>query len=286
MTRAGILMDQAVRALRQAGLDSPRREARLLLSGVMGLPSGHLLAYPELDVASGDHARFEDALVRRVQGEPLSRILGRREFWSQDFEITPDVLDPRPDSETLIEGVLARAGGVCDELSVLDLGTGSGCLLLSLLHELPLAWGLGTDLSLAALQVAGRNAQRLGLAERSRFLCADWGASLQGRFDVIVCNPPYIAEGERDVLSIAVAEHDPAAALFAGRDGLAAYRVLARQLPRLLEPEGTAALEIGHEQADDVFELFHAAGAGSVELLTDLGGRSRCLMLSAFASVE
>lgn len=279
-------MDQAVRALRQAGLDSPRREARLLLSGMMGLPSGHLLAYPELDVAPGDHARFDDALARRVQGEPLSRILGRREFWSLDFEITPDVLDPRPDSETLIEGVLARAGGVCDELSILDLGTGSGCLLLSLLHELPQAWGLGTDQSPAALQVARRNAQRLGLAERSSFLCADWGASLNGRFDLIVCNPPYIAEGERRVLSVAVAEHDPAAALFAGRDGLAAYRLLARQLPRLLGPEGVAALEIGHEQAAAVSELFHAAGAGSVEILTDLGGRSRCLMLSVFASVE
>lgn len=281
-----MLLDKAVRELRQAGLDSPRREARLLLAGVMGLPSGHLLAYPEQEVDSTQHEHFDAALTRRVRGEPLSRILGWREFWSLDFEITPDVLDPRPDSETLVEGVLARLSGDRAELSILDLGTGSGCLLLALLHELPHAWGMGTDQSPEALQVARRNAQRLGLAERSHFFCADWGASLKGRFDVIVCNPPYIAEGERHALSTAVAEHDPPDALFSGVDGLEAYRVLVRQLPGLLDTEGIMALEIGHEQADVVSELFHGVGAGSVELLTDLGGRPRCLLLSAFASKE
>lgn len=286
MTRAGILLDKAVRELRQAGLDSPRREARLLLAGVMGLPSGHLLAYPEQEVESAHHEHFDAVLARRVRGEPLSRILGRREFWSLDFEITPDVLDPRPDSETLVEGLLARLSGDRAELSILDLGTGSGCLLLSLLHELPQAWGVGTDQSPEVLQVAKRNAQHLGLAGRSHFVCADWGASLKGRFDLIVCNPPYIAEGERRDLSAAVAEHDPPGALFSGADGLEAYRVLARQLPSLLDSDGIMALEIGHQQADVVSELFHAVGAGSVEILTDLAGHPRCLLLSAFASKE
>lgn len=277
------MLDKAVRELRQAGLDSPRREARLLLAGIMGVPSGHLLAYPEQEVSSCHHERFAEAMMRRVQGEPLSRILGRREFWSLDFEISPAVLDPRPDSETLVEAVLRRLNDYRKELSILDLGTGSGCLLLSLLHELPNAQGLGTDKSLEALQVARRNARRLGLAERSRFLCADWGAGLTGRFDLVVCNPPYIMEGERGELSPAVVEHDPSDALFAGMDGLSAYRVLVRQLPGLLAPEGILALEIGSGQADAVSALLRSVGAETVECLPDLAGCPRCLLTSAFA---
>lgn len=282
MTRVGRLLDEAARRLRESGYESPRREARLLLAGVLELPSGKLLAYPEQEVAPCSESDFGVALERRLQGEPLSRILGRREFWSLEFEITPAVLDPRADSETLIQGLLARITEREVALSVLDLGTGSGCLLLSLLHELPQARGVGTDRSEEALHVARRNATRLGLDARCRFLCADWGSALQGPFDIVLCNPPYVSELERADLPVEVAMHDPAAALFAGPDGLAAYRTLAEQLPGLVGENGMAAVEIGATQAEAVLRLFRQTGAGSVEVLHDLADRPRCLLLSGF----
>ncbi|MFD1378438.1 peptide chain release factor N(5)-glutamine methyltransferase [Fodinicurvata halophila] len=281
MTRVGRLLDEAARRLRESGFASPRREARLLLAGVLEVPSGKLLAYPEQEVAPRGENDFGAALERRLQGEPLSRILGRREFWSLEFEITPAVLDPRPDSETLIQGLLARLSEREGEWSVLDLGTGSGCLLLAMLHELPQARGIGTDCSEEALLVARRNATRLGLDARCRFLCADWGAALQGPFDIVLCNP-YIGEVERAGLPVEVAMHDPATALFAGPDGLAAYRSLSGQLPDLVGKNGIAAVEIGAAQAEAVARLFRQAGAGSVEVLRDIAGHPRCLLLSGF----
>lgn len=283
MTRVGRLLDEAARRLRESGYESPRREARLLLAGVLELPSGKLLAYPEREVAPCSESTFGAALERRLQGEPLSRILGRREFWSLEFEITPAVLDPRADSETLIQGLLARITDRERAYSVLDLGTGSGCLLLALMHELPQARGVGTDCSEEALHVARRNATRLGLDARCQFLCADWGTALQAPFDIVLCNPPYVGEAERAGLSVEVAMHDPAAALFAGSDGLAAYRTLSGQLPDLVGENGLAAVEIGAAQAEAVSRLFRQTAAGSVEVLCDLADRPRCLMLSGFA---
>lgn len=253
--------------------DTPRLDAELLMAHALGVTRSDLLLR---HMAASVPAGFADLLDRRLAHEPVAYILGEQEFHGLPFRVTPDVLIPRGDSEAVIEAALAA----CPQARrVLDCGTGSGALLLAVLSELPEAHGVGVDRSAAALAVARGNAERLGLADRARMALADWDAvswasDLGAPFDLILANPPYV-ETEAD-LARSVRDHEPAGALFAGREGLDAYRVLVPQLPRLLAPAGVAVVEIGHTQADPVTAI--AAGAGlSVRLHRDLGGRPRAL---------
>jgi release factor glutamine methyltransferase len=275
------MLTAAAARLSAAGVEDPRRDARLLIAAAIEAGPAQLIAHPERALDGAEAARIEASLARRAAREPVSRILGRRGFWNLELEITPDTLDPRPDSETLVAAVLERIGAqglVGAPLSVLDLGTGSGCLLLALLSELPAARGLGLDISAAALAVARRNARKLGLFHRARFALGDWGSGLDGSWQLIVSNPPYITEGEIEDLAPEVARYDPRLALTAGPDGLDAYRKLLPQAARLLEPGGMLALEVGCGQQDAVTALLAATGFIELGRYRDLGGIERCLL--------
>jgi release factor glutamine methyltransferase len=227
-----------------------------------------------LDMARPIPPAFAALVDRRAAHEPVAYITGTRGFWTIDLAVGPGALVPRPDSETLLIAAAGHFGGDTPG-TILDLGTGPGTLLLAALDEWP-ACGLGIDRSPDALGYARRNAARLGMADRARFVQGDWAAALDARFDLVLANPPYIGIGE--TLADEVRAHEPASALFAGADGLDDYRVLARQLPRLIAPSGCAAVEIGHTQAKAVAALFAAQGLAS-EIHRDLGGRERCLLV-------
>jgi release factor glutamine methyltransferase len=223
--------------------------------------------------------RLGAAIDRRVAREPLSHILGHREFWSLDFRVDGSVLDPRPDSETLVEAGLAALAERDRPWRLLDLGTGSGCLLLALLKELPAATGVGVDRSPAALRIAADNADRLGLSGRARFASGDWAVGLAGEFDLILCNPPYIPSHAIAELAPEVALYEPRLALDGGPDGLACYRRLAPQLGPLAAPGGSIVLELGEGQANTVAGLMEGAGLTVGGVKRDLTGRARALVL-------
>jgi release factor glutamine methyltransferase len=273
-------LGEAEHRLAAAGIEAARLDAQILIAAVLGTEPGALRFAEDRPVEARDGQRIENFLRRRAKTrEPVSRILGKREFWSLEFRITPAVLDPRPDSETLIEAALTGFPNRAAPLAVLDLGTGSGCLLLAALYEFPNAAGLGIDASEKALEVAAGNAERLGLASRVQFARGDWGRGLEESFDLVLCNPPYIAEGERAGMAPEVTRHDPPAALFAGADGLDAYRAILPDMPRLLAPGGTALFEIGATQAAAIAGIASAAGLAVAEVRRDLAGRDRCLIL-------
>ncbi len=265
--------------LRDAGVEAPRGDARLLLAAALGLRSGELMMAGERALTPAERRRFDALIERRCCREPVSRILGRREFWSLDLAITPATLDPRPDSETLVEAVLGRIEDHDRPQWVLDLGTGSGNLLLAVLAALPAAWGVGLDRDTAALAAAARNAGRLGLAGRAAFVASDWGAALAGNWDVILCNPPYVRTGDIGGLAPEVARFEPRGALDGGSDGLEAYRRVVPEVARLLAPDGLAALELGAGQAATVAGLARDQGLEPRDCLPDLAGIQRCLLL-------
>lgn len=270
--------------LRRAGIEAGRHEARLLLAATMGLRWEDLMGRTERTVPGEIAARFERLVARRAAREPVSRIVGRREFWSLGFRLSDATLDPRPDSETLVEAALEAIADRSAPLSILDLGCGTGCLLLALLSELPRARGLGVDLAPAAVATAAANAQALGFAGRARFLVADWDAGIAGRFDLVVSNPPYIPSAEIDALEPEVARYDPRLALDGGADGLAAHRALARILPRRLAAEGIAVIEHGGGQGLAAERIYAAAGLVICKRRADLGGRPRCLVAARTGS--
>jgi release factor glutamine methyltransferase len=266
--------------LRGHGAATPELDAKLLLLAATGLSQEAYIRDPSRILDWTETVRLSAYLMRRAEGEPVSKILGIREFYGRDFVVSPDTLDPRPDSETLIEAALKLAAGRTGALRLLDLGTGSGCLLLTLLAELPEAEGLGVDLSAAALRIAEQNANRLGLIGRVRFLHGDWLEPVEGRFDIIVANPPYIPTGEVAGLAPEVREHDPALALDGGADGLDAYRRIAGGLAPILNEEGVALFEVGGGQAEPVLALLRDAGLHPLEegsVFQDLAGISRCV---------
>jgi len=276
-----VTVDAALRrgteALAAAGIEEARAEARILLAHILGVTREQLLLDRGAPLDDAALPRFEALIARRAAHEPVAYLTGTREFWSLDFEVTRDTLIPRPESETLIEALLERLADRAAPLRVLDLGTGTGCLVLALLSELPNALGVGVDLSEAALAVAGRNARRLGLARRVSFLRTSWGQGLSGRFDLIAVNPPYVATGA--VVPPDVARYEPASALYAGPSGLDAYAAFASDLARLLAPEGVAALELGAGQADSVAGLLSRTGLVPLERRRDLAGHERCLVV-------
>ncbi|HWH17310.1 MAG TPA: peptide chain release factor N(5)-glutamine methyltransferase [Allosphingosinicella sp.] len=254
------------------GSDTPRLDAELLMAHALGVEREKLL----LSGLYGETPAAFDALIeRRAAGEPVAYITGRRAFWTIELEVGPGVLIPRPDSETLLEAALERFGEEGPR-AILDLGTGPGTLLLAALDQWPEARGLGIDRSDEALAYALRNAERLGLAARASFRRGDWDEGLAERFDLILCNPPYVAEGAD--LPRDVRDWEPHEALFAGEDAFADYRRLAPMLPPLLAPGGIACVEIGLGQEEAVRALFIAEGL-KVRSRNDLGGRVRCLVL-------
>jgi len=268
------------RQLAAAGIPEPRREARLLVAAATGLSAAALIADPARAIGESEAGCLAELTRRRAEREPLSRILGWREFWSLRFALGPETLDPRPDSETLIEAALDWAGSRrAEPLRVLDLGTGTGCLLLALLSELRAAQGLGIDASAGAVAIAAANAAALGLADRARFRTGSWGDGLSDRFDIVLCNPPYIPAGEIPGLEPEVARFDPWLALSGGADGLDSYRVLARQLPGILAPGGRAFIELGAGQAAAAGALFEAGGLAVLACRSDLEDIPRCLVL-------
>ena len=274
------LLREAADRLRAAGIAAARGEARILLQTVLGEPAEALLRAPDAPVAGGSADRFLGLVARRAGREPVSRIVGKREFWSLEFAVTADTLDPRPDSETVVSAALRWCAGRSGPLRVLDLGTGTGCLLLAVLSELPDATGIGTDLAPGAVATAARNAAGLGLSPRASFLCADWDAGVAGAFDLIVCNPPYIAGAAIAGLEPEVARWEPRLALGGGEDGLEAYRRLAPAIVRRLAPGGGAFLEIGAGQEGAVEAIMAASGLERFARETDLGGNIRCLGLA------
>ncbi|OYZ16836.1 MAG: protein-(glutamine-N5) methyltransferase, release factor-specific [Sphingomonadales bacterium 28-64-96] len=259
-------------AAARIGGETPRLDAEVLLAHHLGCARGDLLLNPERNF---DPQEYEKLVERRANGEPVAHITGSREFWSLTLKVSPAVLIPRPDTETLVEMALKLCGR--PPARILDLGTGSGALLLACLSEWPSATGLGVDASLAALAVAQENAQSTGLAGRANFRLGDWGEGLNERFDLILSNPPYIAETEE--LSEEVRTFEPANALFASGDGLDDYRRILPQLPGLLNHGGLAVLEIGHKQGPALMAM--AADHGfTASLHPDLAGRDRCVALN------
>jgi len=266
----GTVLAAAVARLAAAGVAEPATDARRLLAHALELAPDRLaLALPE-PLPGPVAARFAALVDARAARQPVSQITGRRLFWGYSFRVSADVLDPRPESETLI-----AAGLEAPFSRVLDLGTGSGCLLLTLLAERPGATGLGTDVSEAALAVAADNAARLGLAGRAVFRRADWFAGVGGGFDLIVANPPYLAEAEIAALEPEVRDWEPRQALTPGGDGLDAYRAIAAGTGAHLAPGGRILLEIGPRQGEAVGAILQAAGLGPVTLRRDLDGRDR-----------
>jgi len=272
------LLAAAAKQLRAAGVDSPRREARLLLAHVMQTSQEEIFAGRLPPLIRQQALAFEAAVDRRRNREPLAYIVGRREFWSLDFAVGPGVLVPRPESELLVEQALKRFPDSKAPLRVLDLGTGSGCLLLSFLSERPEAQGLGVDLSETALAIARRNAATLGLSGRTSFQRGDWLENVFGGFDVILINPPYIAEAATGGLQPEVETYEPASALYGGADGLAAYRAIAPGLRERLTAGGHVFLEVGQGQAAAVSVLLSGQGLSVKGTVCDLAGIPRCVI--------
>ena len=275
----GALRRDLARRLATAGLEAPELEARLLLAQAVGCPPAALLSHADEVPEPAVVAAMEALLARRLAGEPAARLLGRREFWSLDFVLTPDTLVPRPDTETVVEAALAALPERDAPVRILDLGIGSGAILAALLVERPNAFGVGVDVSEGAARAARDNLARAGLTGRSAVLVGSWGAALTGGFDLVVSNPPYIPTDVIAGLSREVRLHDPERALDGGADGLDAYRAVACALPALLVRGGRAVLELGIGQEAAVAALVKSHGLGLLGTArVDLGGIPRALV--------
>ena len=278
-TRSAAL-DGAARRLGAAGIAGPRRDARLLMQHVLGTTREGLLVHEDRPLGGREARRLAALVRRRADREPLAYLTGRREFWSLDFAVDRSTLVPRPETETVVEAVLAYRRDRAARPRLLDLGTGTGCLLVALLGELPGAVGVGVDMSAAAVSLARDNARRHGVAGRATFAVADWGAPLAGRFDIVVSNPPYVATPALASLAPEISRHEPPAALNGGADGYACYRRLAPEIVRLLAPAGVAAVELGAGMADGVTALFRPAGLVEIGRRRDLAGIDRCALFA------
>jgi release factor glutamine methyltransferase len=278
MTIGEALRDIQKRLL-NVGIDNARFEARMLICAAMDIETQILIAYPERIIDQDQQDKLEALIKRREAREPMSHILGQREFWSLDFFVTKDTLTPRADSETLIEAALKHIPDQGRDLHILDLGLGTGCLLLTLLHEYPNASGLGIDISPPALKVAQKNAKHLGLESRCSLRLGNWDEGIEDEFDLIISNPPYIPETDKTILEPEVLDHEPHQALFAGVDGLDDYKRLSHSFVKLLSDEGLAILELGIHQSEPVSEIMRKAGLKVIDVMKDLGGIERCLVI-------
>ena len=274
---------QLAERLRQAGIDSAEADARLLMAHALGIDRAELIANSERALEPDEIEAIEGLAARRLKHEPVARIFGRKEFWSLNLHVSPAVLVPRPETETVVEAALDIVVGDAlqmEKVRILDIGTGSGALLLALLSELPNATGTGTDISTAALDVAQANAKRADLAGRCTFIACDIAAGLPGPFDLIVSNPPYVAHGDIASLAPEVRDYDPALALDGGAEGLDYYRTIAADALRLLAPGGRLIVELGAGQEAAVRALFTKAGLTVAAARDDLAGIPRALSAS------
>jgi release factor glutamine methyltransferase len=272
---------QLARQFREAGIDSPELDARLLVGHALGLEHAALAAQSRRLLVRAETETIAALARRRLTHEPVARILGRKEFWGLSLRLNADTLLPRPETETVVEAALALIGerGQHRTLRIADLGTGSGALLLALLSELPAAFGVGTDISQGALRCARDNAAALGLADRAAFVACDYGTALRGPLDLIVCNPPYVAEHELAELAPEVRHFDPGRALDGGPDGLAGYRAVAADAGRLLAPDGAIVVELGFGQGGAASAVFAAVGLAPQPPKHDLSGVPRALLI-------
>ena len=280
--RVAELLTEGVATLRAAGLDGAARDARVLLAYALTVPRDRLTLVMGDPVPDSAIQRYRSAIAARATHQPVAQIVGRRAFWGRDFIVTPDVLDPRPDTETLIEAALEIPFA-----RFLDLGTGSGAIALTLLAERPQATALGADLSQAALDVAAQNARALELSERVELRCSDWFSAVAGRFDLIVSNPPYISTPELATLAPDVRAYEPRMALVPQDDdgtGLAVYRVICAQAGAYLAPGGWLMVEIGHSQGPAVQAMFGAAGFVNIAFRKDMSGHPRVVLGQAATS--
>jgi release factor glutamine methyltransferase len=273
------VMKDATSRLTEAGIDTARLDARVLLEHVLGVDHTYMIVNHTQLIKKVEIAEFKTLLERREQREPVATIVGHREFWSMDFKTSRFTLDPRPDSETLIDAVMRLRPNRAKSYNILDLGTGTGCLLLSLLSEYPAAQGVAVDVSKEALEIAGHNAKELGLNGRTEFVESSWGEKLVGKFDIIITNPPYIPTADIAELEKEVTEYDPHRALDGGTDGLDEYRKVIPDVKRLLAPEGLSVIEFGEGQHDDVIALCEQAGLSLIKTEKDLAGIIRCVVV-------
>ena len=267
------------RQLEAADVDSVRLDARLLVGAATGETAAGLIARPQRRLSAQEADILRGMVARRCAREPIAQILGSREFWSLEFEVSASVLTPRPDSETIIEAACRHIPAPDRPFRVLDLGTGSGCLLLALLHEFPAASGVGVDIGAAAVTLARRNSDRLGVGARAAFVVGDWADSIAGRFDVVMSNPPYIATAEIAGLAPEVAHYEPLSALDGGRDGLDAYHAILPLTSTFLAPGGIALFEIGAGRHEAICSLASACGLAIVALEADIAGIARVAIL-------
>jgi len=285
-TLVGGSIDAARRRLalefRRGGLDAPELDARIIVGHALGLDHTALAAQSSRMLAADEAGAIAALSARRLKREPVARLLGRKEFWGLPLKINAETLLPRPETETVVEAALAavdRDDRRARALRVADLGTGSGALLLALLSELPNAFGVGTDISFAALRCARDNAAALGLSARSSFVACDYGRALRGPVDLLVSNPPYVARADIAGLQAEVRDFDPQRALDGGSDGLDGYRAIASHAPPLLAPDGILVLELGHGQLGPVTSIFAPAGLAPVASRYDLAGIARALVM-------
>lgn len=281
------LIKIAVSRLRDSGIENPYLDASVLLSCVLGMRREYLLLEPERKLNNPDIVAFNEFVERRCKNEPIAYIIGKKEFWSLDFTVTRDTLIPRPDSETLVEAALKRAKNIAHEriapltslnIGILDIGTGTACLLIALLKELPAARGLGVDISEPALQVAGNNAKNHGVDGRVRFAKSNWCDEVNGQFDLIISNPPYIPRGDLSHLMKDVADYEPYLALISGLDGMDSYRAISQQIYGKLKNGGYVLFEIGQGQDVAVASLLQEANLVIDEISNDLAGVPRCVI--------
>jgi release factor glutamine methyltransferase len=274
----GSILAEAAGAFSGEGSGDARPRPRRLVGLALDLALSEVWGHPECEI-SDRQARQVRRLIRRTLAcEPLSRVLGRREFWGLDFALSADTLDPRPDSEAVVEAVLRRVPERNAPMRVLDLGTGSGCLLLALLSELPRSVGVGVDITAGAAATARMNAAALGLASRARFFVGEWGSAIKCQFTVVIANPPYIANRALGRLPHAVRDFDPRHALDGGADGLDAYRAIARGLLRLLAPNSIFVTEVGIGQAEAVVGMLACLGLAIDGVEQDFAGIARCVI--------
>lgn len=272
---AGAAMRLTREALREAGVADPALDARILTLEAAGLDATAFARDPDTPLSAEAAGRLSGWTARRMAGEPVWRILGAREFRGLRFALSPATLEPRPDTETLVDLALAEPASLREGARFLDLGVGTGCILLSLLHERPAAWGIGLDRSALAAAAARENARALGLLDRAAFMVGDWGAALGGRFDLVVSNPPYIPDADVATLAREVREHDPRLALAGGADGLDPYRAIFAQGRSLLAPGGALVVEYGIGQGESIRALALSQGLVRIAASRDLAGVER-----------